>query len=86
MSTNLFGDRHRSTPVKYVGSSTFDNQRSRRKSTWIQSGIHLEDNEESRFLTVVVMWMTILALGPLILFYIITALTPDLFLIPVTPR
>lgn len=43
-------------------------------------------DEEAKFVSRAALWMVVLAVTPLILFYIVHFFQPELFLIPITPN
>lgn len=45
----------------------------------------VKDDEEIRFVTSALIWMALLAMAPLILFYVVTLFYPDIFMISVAP-
>ena len=86
MSVNLIEDGCRTTSLSYLGTNTFTQKRARTDSIETSPCSRIEVDEELRFLTKAVIWMTILAVGPLIMFHIISAIQPDFLLILITPR
>jgi len=45
----------------------------------------VKHDEEVRFVTRALIWMALLAMAPLILFYVVTLFYPDIFMISVSP-
>lgn len=88
MSANLTDSRRRVVPA-WCDVSHMGIQRSERgESTRVYSIPHEADDaddEETKFITRAVIWTLVLAVTPLILFYILTFFNPDLFWIPITP-
>lgn len=67
------------------GPASAVDRRKRRRPIRIFSLPSTRDDGEMNFVIRAARWMLVLALAPLILFYIVSFLYPELFLIPITP-
>lgn len=72
-------------PNKITVSRTVVNRHERVEPNQCYSIPPVTNDEEMRLVRNVVIWMAVLAVTPLILFYIITFFYPDIFMIEIAP-
>ncbi len=86
MSVNLLEKRRIANPKRFHDPLTVLDGRRRRARIHRLPLLSVTDDEESKFVTRVAIWMVVLGVTPMILFYIVNFFYPDLLLIPITPN
>lgn len=86
MSTNLIDKPRASAPNRYKVSHTVIHRRKHRETMEYYPLSPVTDDEETKFVANAAIWLAVLAVTPLILFYVLNFLYPDFLLIPITPN